>query len=211
MASPGKGSISPEQQEFRKRNGIAMHNFLRINNFSQQTLHNLAVEIGTPGPWNSQICQEIAGTLDPRALYQVGKATCNAFIADGDLKKIKSSRLRDQIQAADPFLTIDGRVATATDFYAIFIGEQEINPMYLVVEMSPEDAKKTSDQWVAQFKQGCLEQMMDRKEGFDIVASHLDKSHRERARAILSGLETADIEDVKRFGSQLEAGLGEIA
>ena len=37
---------------------------------------------------------------------------------------------RERLQKAAPFLTHDGRVATAQDFFAMFIGEQPLNPLY---------------------------------------------------------------------------------
>lgn len=109
------------------------------NGLSQQDPHNWAKDRKSKGPFNSQIAYLEAGNLDPKAQFWLSLADFNweistqgkegfRYVVSGARDKKQSTR--ERLQKAAPFLTYQEEVATAGDFFEMFIGEQTIYDLY---------------------------------------------------------------------------------
>ena len=155
--------------------GKAVAVWMRFNSFSQQNIHDWAQMAGTPGPWNSSISLCQRGLLDPKAGFWIGFGQLNQDLHNGNLRYVTKRKLKDKLVEAIPFMTADGRPATATDFFALFIGEAEIAPEYQVTGFDEADALKLSEEYRDKFNEYCLANMFRAKEAWDLVKLECEK------------------------------------
>jgi hypothetical protein len=187
--------IPAEQQAHREAFGRAITIWFKQNGWSQQTLHDFSLAIGnTGGVWNSQASLLQRGRLDCKPQFWVALGTLNAAIAAQGLAAVTSRSLRDRLTGAEPFLAADGRVATATDFFAMFIGEQPINDCYLAPEPEPvysdDEGKGLSEMCREAFRRIAQDMMLSPREAWDGLRPHCkDMSSEEvaRFREVLAG------------------------
>ena len=79
---------------------------------------------------------------------------------------------RERLQNAAPFLTHDGRVATAQDFFAMFIGEQPINHLYIQQPKEPlteEFCNQYGKTLERAFKEIAREHVLSNKEAWEKI------------------------------------------
>jgi len=187
--------IPATQQLNRDAFGKAITVWLKQNGWSQQTGHDLSLAIGNVGGvWNSQMSLLQRGRLDCKPQFWVAMGALNAFVTAQDLALISGRGLRDRMKDAEPFLTADGRVATATDFFSAFIGEQPINDRYRAPEPEPvvtdDDAKGISDMCREAFRRVATDQMLNPKEAWEALKPHckgLTAIELGRFREVLAG------------------------
>jgi hypothetical protein len=186
--------IPAEYQAYRNDLGKAIARWMKSNSWSQQTFHDWAVAAGSEGPWNSQVSLWQRGKLDPKSHFWVGVGRFNAAVAAQDFPYATSRSLRDRLTNAEPFLTADGRQASAADFFAMFIGEQPINDCYLTPEPEPvltdADGKALSELCRDAFRRTATSQMFSPKEAWDSLAPHCSTMSSEeiaRFREVLAG------------------------
>ena len=166
-------AIPSDQLEHRKRLGKAVSAWMRINGFSQQNIHDWASAAGTNGPWNSSISLLQRGKLDCKGQFWVAFGQLNKDLADGNLNYITDRRLKDKLKEAQPFLTEEGRPATAGDLFCMFIGEKAPNHLYdKPQELSTEDAERLNQQYRDCFRQLAIDLMLPPKEAWAVIEPH---------------------------------------
>lgn len=116
--------IPREQQDSRLRFGRALHAWMKQNDLSLQVPHEWSQANGKFGPHNSQLSLCTRGVFDPKAMFFVQLGKFNAALEVGDHREVPDQLTRDRLKRATPFMTVDGRVATGADFFAMFTGEQ---------------------------------------------------------------------------------------
>ena len=184
---------------------------MRLNGFSQQTIHDWATAAGTAGPWNSSISLLQRGRLDPKAMIWVGFGQLNKDLADGNLKYVTDRKLKDKLSDAMPFLTEEGQPATAGDFFCMFIGELAPSELYAQPqELSVEDADRLNQQYRDRFRKLSLDLMMPPREAWAEVEPHCKKlgmtgKQIDLMRQVLIGLADYTPDDLM----ELTAGAGE--
>ena len=165
--------VPTEQQSHRDRLGKAVSAWMRLNSFSQQTIHDWATAAGTTGPWNSSVSLLQRGRLDPKGMFWVAFGQLNKDLAAGNLKYVTDRKLKDKLKDAMPFLTERDEPATATDFYSMFIGELQPAAIYLQpIAISEEDAEKLTLKYRDAFRSLAMDQMVTPKEAWATVEPH---------------------------------------
>ena len=158
-------AIPADQLEHRVRFGKAVTAWMRMNSFSQQSIHDWAVAAETAGPWNSSTSLLQRGKLDPKPQFWVAFGTLNQDLANGNLKYVTDRKLKDRLTEAMPFLTEHDKPATATDFFAMFIGEMQPAAIYSQpIAISDDDAGKLTQQYREAFRKLAVEEMITPKE-----------------------------------------------
>ena len=82
-------------------------------------------------------------------------------------KFVQKETTRERLQKAVPFVNAKGEPATATDLFGMYIGELEINPLYVhSEELTPEFIKKYFDASAKAFDQIARENVWSRKDAW---------------------------------------------
>ena len=164
---------------------------MRINNFSQQSIHDWAQAAGTAGPWNSSVSLLQRGKLDPKPQFWVAFGTLNNDLAAGNFKYVTDRRLKDRLNEAKPFLTEHGKPATATDLFSMFIGELQPAEIYMSTPViTDEDAVKRSDLQRELFAETAKLLMLPPMEAWlqvEPYLSRLSTKQKAKAKDVLSG------------------------
>jgi hypothetical protein len=187
--------IPAEQQLNRDAFGKAFTVWMKRNGWSQQTFHDFSLAIGNVGGvWNSQASLLARGKLDCKPQFWVALGRLNAAVAAQDFSAVTARGLRDRLKTAEPFITADGRPATASDFFSLFIGEAPIADEYLAPEPEPVltdgDAKGLSEMCREAFRRIATDQMLNPKEaweGLKPFCSMLTATELDRFREVLAG------------------------
>ena len=138
---------------------------MRINNFSQQAIHDWAAAAETAGPWNSSVSLLQRGKLDPKPQFFVAFGTLNKHLAEGAYKYVTDRKLKDRLAQAMPFLTEHDKPATATDFYSMFIGELQPAAIYTQpIAFTDNDAEQLTQRYRNAFRKAALKEMVSPKE-----------------------------------------------
>jgi hypothetical protein len=154
-------AIPPEQQAHRDAFGRAIAVWFRQNSWSQQTPHEWALAAGSEGPWNSQVSLCQRGIHDPKATFWISLARFNRAVAEQDLPPNLKARMREHLRDAKPFCLDDGTVASASNLFGMFIGEQEIPRQYSVAAFfTAEQAKQITQQHQLAFKENAKARMV---------------------------------------------------
>ena len=165
--------IPADQQEHRNRLGRAVSAWMRLNGFSQQTIHDWATAAGTAGPWNSSVSLLQRGRLDCKGQFWVAFGQLNKDLAEGNLRYVKDRKLKDKLKDAMPFLTEEDQPATATDFFSMFIGELQPAAIYSQpIAISDEDAERLTQKYREAFRNLAMDQMITPKEAWSEVEVH---------------------------------------
>ena len=157
----------PELQKACEAFGKAFLRWRDINELAQQDIHEWG-QVTKTKIFNSQIAYLETGRLDPKFQVLLALEKFNNALADQKVPNAKdkfNKTRRDRIKNAEPFYTFDGRIATATDFFALMIGQQEINKKYTSPAQSPaETLKEYSITLEKTFKEVAKENMYSTKE-----------------------------------------------
>ena len=169
-------AIPADQLEHRKRLGKAVSAWMRLNGFSQQTIHDWASAAGTNGPWNSSVSLLQRGKLDCKGQFWVAFGQLNNDLAEGNLKYVTDRKLKDKLKEATPFLTAAGHPATATDFFSMFIGEDMPNDLYeKPSELTEDDAARYTSKYREQFRNMAIDQMLPPRDLWQAIEPHCKK------------------------------------
>ena len=204
--------IPPDQIAHREDFGRALTAWMRLNGWSQQTLHDAAKAWHLQGPWNSQVSCAQRGLLDPKSQFWVSLGQLNANVASGDLAAITARGLRDRLKGAQPYLNASGDVATAVDLFAQFVGMQPIAEQYAAPALpayTEEDAKGISDMCRESFRRIATDQMLNPKEAWEALKPHcsdMTAAEVTRFREILAGWEDWSAEEVNALSVPGELG-----
>ena len=158
-------AVPADQLAHRIAFGKAVSAWMRINNFSQQAIHDWAAAAETAGPWNSSVSLLQRGKLDPKPQFFVAFGTLNKHLAEGTYKYVTDRKLKDRLAQAMPFLTEHDKPATATDFYSMFIGELQPAAIYTQpIALSDSDAEQLTQRYRDAFRKAAMEEMISPKE-----------------------------------------------
>ena len=189
-------AIPPDQQAHREAFGRAIAVWFRQNAWSQQTPHEFAVAAGTEGCWNSQASLMQRGRLDPKAQLWVSFAFFNRAVAEQQIPPSIKTRVRAQLKDAQPFRLDSGTVATASDFFSMFIGEAPIPKAYAVANFFTADqAKAITTQHQLVFRETAKTRMVSPADAWlelRPLLADLTKPQQDTLQEVLSGWEAWD-------------------
>lgn len=215
-------AIPSNQQSHRDALGKAFTVWMNLCDFSQQTIHNMALCLGTEGPWNSQISLFQRAKLDMKTQFWVSLGTLNQAIESGDkslfgpkhlyskdgqpLIKNPESASRaiiDKLENAMPFYTADDQVAKASDFFAMFVGEQELNEAYTSQKVySATEATEINEMCRKGFRKIAEDQMMNGREAWEKLrplCTGMGPKQLDKFRSVLSGWEDWTVDEVNEL------------
>ena len=164
-----------DRLEARLSLGKADRRWREINGLSQQNVHDWSKASGIP-LHNSPVAYWERRSLDPKGEFWFAREAYNTAIADKLFPSGLSRTVRDRMKAAEPFLTHEGKVATALDFQAMFGNRQPINSIYTKEEKITAIPKKPTDAECAKigklaaqhFKQIQREEVLSPKEAWKL-------------------------------------------
>jgi hypothetical protein len=143
---------------------------MRLNGFSQQTIHDWASAAGTAGPWNSSVSLLQRGRLDCKGQFWVAFGQLNKDLAEGTLNYVTDRKLKDKLKDAMPFLTEKDLPATATDFFSMFIGELQPAAIYTQpIAITDQDAESLTLKYREAFRSLALDRMITPKEAWSEI------------------------------------------
>jgi len=185
------------EPEFRKALtdlAYALKRWRVSNDLSQQMLHDLARMLGIK-LYNSQIANFERVQLVPEPYWFLSLYRIMLAIEKGRMPKVQkgfSELTRDRLKAANPYLDINGEVATHETLYCQFVGTARINPIYLKVEkLTDEFCKKYGETLEKTFKKIAHERLLDNRAAWDELAKTKewpkDKNYETVCKDILRG------------------------
>lgn len=173
---------------------------MRMNSFSQQSIHDWALAAGTAGPWNSSVSLLQRGKLDPKPQFWVAFGTLNQDLANGNLKYVTDLKLRTKLTEAMPFLTERDTPATATDLFSMFIGELQPASIYTAEPRYTEkDVAGICQMCRDGFRMIAEDQMLSPKEAWDKLkplCNNMSAKQIDKFRSVLSGWEDWTLEEI---------------
>ena len=125
-------SRPPELQKTIEHFGLAVLRWRELNGWSQQVPHDLA-RILQIKFFNSQIAYLERGILDPKPAFFIAFAKFNQVISKAIFPPVQegfTESTLERLQDSEPFLNAEGEVATASDLFSMFVGEQPLNKKY---------------------------------------------------------------------------------
>ena len=180
--------------------------FLRwrdIYGIAQQDIHEWA-QVTKTLLHNSQVAILEAAKLDPKPQFFLSLEKLNTAIADSKLPatqgKFNKTR-RDRLKNADPFICADGRIANATDFFAMFTGQQPLHKKYTTKDqLTDAICNKYGHSLERTFNKIAHERLLSSKKAWDELAKTKDwpkdKNYQTVCKDILRGEHSITVEEV---------------
>lgn len=205
-------AIPAEQQAHRDAFGKALTVWMKRHGLSQQIPHDWAKAAESQGPWNSQVSTAQRGLLDPKPTFFVALGQFNGAIAAKDMPVSLSRRAKDLLLDTEPYLNADGKPATALDFFAQFIGMQELHSSYALASRTwtEEDAKGVSEMCRTAFRKIAMSKMLPPGEAWEALKPHCSNMSRaqvERFREVLAGWSDWSVEEIEQLSPEGELGI----
>ena len=141
LTMPSKTQLKESRVLF----GEAFQGWRKLNNFSQYDLNIASQELGFSFH-NSQLYDMENGILNPKPKFFSKLGEFNQELGFDDFDEISSYYLRRKIENATPFPSPDdeSKPATASDFFAYFIGQAPL-PIYADLEEVSDSAESLDD------------------------------------------------------------------
>jgi transcriptional regulator with XRE-family HTH domain len=163
----------PKLQKACEAFGKAFLRWRELNELAQQDIHEWG-QVAKAKIFNSQIAYLETGRLDPKFQVLLGLEKFNNALAGQKIPGVRdkfNEIRRDRLKKAEPFYTHDGRIATATDFFSMMIGQQEINKKYTSKdELTPEVCSKYGQSLERTFNKIAHERLLSSKKAWDELA-----------------------------------------
>ena len=197
----------PDQQ--RKDFGISYKRSREKFNLSQQNYHVLCDALGIK-LYNSQFSHLEQGKLVPKPETFVELAKLNKAIYEKKFPPAVSKvgkftkEVKEKFKNAEPYLdSNDEPILDAYVFFALFVGEEQINPKYLMlgVEINEETCMNISDYDRTVFSGFATDEMLSKKEAWESLTPHLEKvlnkKVQRRMQSVCAGQSDWTLEEVK--------------
>ena len=114
---------SSELAQARLTNAQAIKIWFAQNEWPQKITDDWAREAGSEmGPWASQLCLYLKGSLNPKAGFFIALSDFNAAVAVQEFSNISTYKLKQRLIGSKPMQHDDGRVFAANDFWSMFAG-----------------------------------------------------------------------------------------
>ena len=94
------------------------------------------------GPWASQISKAMSCQLDPKTNFFLALGRFNTAVQQDAFVGVTDKKARDRLKDSQAMCHDDGRLYTAADFFAVFVGLLEIPTRY-----QQEEAAADSQDW----------------------------------------------------------------
>ena len=158
---------------------LTLKRWFRANGWPQKITDDWAKDPGVNyphGPWASQVCGAMkADGYNPRAEFFIALAVFNKVVHEQAFKQAQGQTLKGRLDGSTAFLHDDGRLFTATDFWALFAGQLEPPAAY---GSSPNELTQDDiDEWVKivrmNFREVSLRHMVSRGEAWQMISDEM--------------------------------------
>ena len=145
---------------------LTLKRWFRANGWPQKITDDWAKDPGVNyphGPWASQVCGAMkADGYNPRAEFFIALAVFNKVVHEQSFKQAQGQTLKGRLDGSTALLHDDGRLFTATDFWALFAGQLKPPAAYASVDepMTQEDVDAAVQLARDNFRQISLEYMV---------------------------------------------------
>jgi len=188
-----------ELQTGIENNALMLRRGRELNGLSQQNYHAICKILGIY-LYNSQFShiEQAKLVLQPGTIVELEKL--NKCFGNKKLipptQKDFSQEVREKFINATPYINVKGEPCTASDFFRIFVGIDDIHPCYRNVglDITEEHAKNTTEYVRNIFLGYCQEEMLSRKEAWENIEPEVAKIMKQKKQQhhfknILAGLE----------------------
>jgi hypothetical protein len=193
--------------------GQAYKRWMKVNSLSQQCSHDLAKAAQENGlvpedsapyaPWNSQVSlfTQNPCKLDPKAGFWIALGRFNAAIDAQAFPGNITRTLRDKLIAAKPFCHDDGEMASATDFFGMFIGELPIPEAYAVTTRvyTEADVPGIVEMCRTAFRKIAEDQLLNPREAWEKLkplCTGMKAAEIDKFRSVLSGWDEWTLDEI---------------
>tara|TARA_R100001443_G_scaffold68100_1_gene76827 strand:+ start:189 stop:929 length:741 start_codon:yes stop_codon:yes gene_type:complete len=196
----------PDQH--RNAFGQSYRFFREQNGISQQQFHVLCEAAGIK-LYNSQFSHLEQGKLELKSSGFSALRDLNKIIASGKYPPTVSQvgkftkEVKDKFKQAEPYLDIDNEpIVDAYMFFALFIGEADINPKYKMesIKITEDVCQNIGDYGRTVFSGFATDEMMSKKEAWESFVPHIEKvvnkKQLRRIQSVFAGQADYTIEEV---------------
>jgi len=178
------------QDESRRSFGKMLLNWRRRNGWTQYS----ACEWGTEAEFEvisygnlSVIEQGKAGELRQKAFFQLEEL--NRRLAEKDWGPVKSQRLKDQLEEAEPLRGDDDKLWDAVDFWSCYIGYAPVPRSYQAAPaptLTPKRAEEICQKWRQHVRRVIKEGGLDVTQALEQLVLGAPKEHQKRFSEVLA-------------------------
>lgn len=120
--------------------GKAFKSWRKQCGITQTDVDKITKALSLQGPYGSQVSRLETGQLIPQPFFFQSLSRFNQIVADRETAQLQSKQ-KERLQASHclPYKTHDGRVAEASDFFLMYVGEQPLNQAYEKENWTPGD------------------------------------------------------------------------
>ena len=179
------------QQESRRAFGKMLLNWRRRNGWTQYT----ACEWGAEAKFEvisygnlSVIEQGKAGELRQKAFFQLEELN-RRLLGDRRLDGVKSQRIREQLEYAEPLRGNDGKPWDAVDFWSCYIGYLPVPDAYQAVlspTFSTKEAEELCQKWRRHVRRVIKKREADVTDALEGLVGSVPEMYRKRFREVLA-------------------------
>ena len=180
------------QQESRRAFGKMLLNWRRRNGWTQYT----ACEWGAEAKFEvisygnlSVIEQGKAGELRQKAFFQLEELNRRLLDSNRRLEGVKSQRIREQLEYAEPLRGNDGNPWDAVDFWSCYIGYLAVPETYQAVlspTFSSKEAEDLCQNWRRHVRRVIRTRDADVTDALEQLAASVPEMYRKRFREVLA-------------------------
>ena len=199
----------PDQH--RNAFGESFRRWREQQNLSQQNMHVLC-EAANINFFNSQCSHLEQGKLELKSSGFSALRDLNKIITSGKYPATVSKvgkftkDVKDKFKNADPYCDADDEpIIDAYMFFALFIGEADINPQYKLesVKITEETCINISDFDRSVFSGYATDEMLSKKEAWESLNTHLskvlNKKQQRRMQSVCAGQSDWTIDEINQF------------
>ena len=197
--------------QFRNAFGESFRRWRESNGISQQNVHVLC-EAANINFFNSQCSHLEQGKLELKSSGFSALRDLNKIIASGKYPATVSQvgkftkEVKDKFKNAEPYCDADDEpIVDAYMFFALFIGEADINPKYKLesIKITEETCVNISDFDRSVFSGFATDEMLSKKEAWESLTPHvekvLNKKVQRRMQAVCAGQTDWTLDEVNYF------------
>jgi len=194
--------------QFRNAFGESFRRYREQQNLSQQNIHVLCEAAGI-NFFNSQCSHLEQGKLELKSSGFVALRDLNKIISSGKYPATVSKvgkftkDVKDKFKNADPYWDADDEpIVDAYMFFALFIGEADINPKYKMesIKITEEVCQNISNYGRIVFSGFATDEMLSKKEAWESFLPHVEKvvnkKQQRRIQSVFAGQSDYTIEEV---------------
>tara|TARA_R100000781_G_scaffold72836_1_gene45525 strand:- start:1725 stop:2468 length:744 start_codon:yes stop_codon:yes gene_type:complete len=196
---------------YRLKFGQSFKRYRDQFDLSQQNIHALC-KAARINLYNSQLSHLEQGKLELKSEGYTMIRDFNKIIDSGKFPPTVSKtggftvELRDKFRKAEPYLDADDKpILFAYQFFALIVGEAEINKKYkfegIKIDKSVANNVSAFDRTV--FQGFAIEELLDRKEAWKTLSSHLAKDlnqkQQKRMKEVITGFSDWTVDELNFF------------